>query len=364
MKILFIIGSLAVGGKQRRLVRLIQNLQTKEDFKITLVIRKNYIHYKEIFDTKINLITLVEKDERKLFKVFKQLYSLTKSLKPDIIHTWGSIDSFYAVLLGKLFKIKVINSEITYGFNSNSSKFGAIIRKFNFFLSDKIMANSYAGLNYTKAPVSKSQVIYNGICLNDFDLSSTESVLDIDINENKTNIIMVGRFVEAKDYETFIKVASSILAKNQQVSFFCVGHGPNLESIKQKANKYNNNGIYFLGIRNDIPSLLAKMNIALLLNNIGCGEGISNAIMEYMSASLPVIATKAGGTPEIVQDSVSGFLVLALDSRVIEEKVTYLINNPEVAKRMGKRGRKIIEDNFNIELMTSQFIEAYELITS
>ena len=124
-----------------------------------------------------------------------------------------------------------------------------------------------------------------------------------------------------------------------------------------------NKTIFFLGNRKDIPAILKSSTIGVLLNNTnGHAEGISNAIMEYMSAGLPVVATNAGGTPELVKNGESGFLVPAFDEKTIIEKIEFLLKNPNVNIKMGKRGREIIIQKFSIQKMTDNFLELYRKI--
>ena len=102
-------------------------------------------------------------------------------------------------------------------------------------------------------------------------------------------------------------------------------------------------------------------DIGVLLNNTkGHGEGISNAIMEYMAAGLPVIATDAGGTPELVKDKISGFLVPAFDPEIVVGKINYLLKNEQIRKEMGQKGRKIIEAEFNLGKMVSSYLNLYQ----
>jgi len=78
-------------------------------------------------------------------------------------------------------------------------------------------------------------------------------------------------------------------------------------------------------------------------------EACGRAIIEAMSCGLPVIGADSGGTPEIIQDAVTGFLVKALDAGMLADKIAYLINNPDIAKKMGVAGRRRAEEHFNLE---------------
>ncbi|MFW5721198.1 MAG: glycosyltransferase, partial [Bacteroidota bacterium] len=210
----------------------------------------------------------------------------------------------------------------------------------------------------------KGIVIHNGIDINHFDLQANIQYSKLDlINEFKCKIVMVGRFYKAKDYQTFIKAAKIVFKKTNNTAIVCIGNGPGKEHAEKQANDLLNKNIFFLGNRKDIPAFLKIMDIGVLLNNINVhAEGISNAIMEYMAAGLPVIATNAGGTPELVKDGLSGFLVPAFDENLVAEKILYLINNPDKAREMGKRGRERIKNEFSIASFTSNYLTLYKNI--
>ena len=103
----------------------------------------------------------------------------------------------------------------------------------------------------------------------------------------------------------------------------------------------------------------------LLTNKKAGGEGIPNAVMEYMALGKPVIATDAGGTKELVVDKVTGFLLKENNPDEIIEKILYLINNPDVAMKMGEEGKKRIVrivKEFNLDKMTKEYVELYEQV--
>lgn len=81
--------------------------------------------------------------------------------------------------------------------------------------------------------------------------------------------------------------------------------------------------------------------------------------MEYMALGKPVIATNTGGTPEIVKEGISGFLIDPFDSHELIKKITYLIDNRKIILKMGREGEKIIMHRFNLDTMVQRYIELY-----
>ena len=94
------------------------------------------------------------------------------------------------------------------------------------------------------------------------------------------------------------------------------------------------------------------------------GEGISNAIMEYMALGKPVIATDSGGTGELVVNNITGFLVQDNDVAELEKKIDLLLDDERIARDMGVAGQLRIKEEFNLEKMTSSYISLYNRIVA
>ena len=88
-------------------------------------------------------------------------------------------------------------------------------------------------------------------------------------------------------------------------------------------------------------------------------EGFSNAIIEAMAASLPVVATNVGGNAEAVEDGVSGFIVPPEDIAALSDAILRMLSNPAKAEEMGASGRERVKDNFTIDAMVHQITNVY-----
>jgi glycosyltransferase involved in cell wall biosynthesis len=113
----------------------------------------------------------------------------------------------------------------------------------------------------------------------------------------------------------------------------------------------------FLGLRDDIPQLLAASDISVLPSH---EEGFSNVILESMAAGLPVVATKVGGNSEAVIDGVTGWLVPPKNPDAMAEKIVDLLQDPQKARSWGEQGRKRVNKKFTIERMVQENIKLYE----
>lgn len=360
MKILFFIDGLRLGGKQRRLIELLKGLKKHSEFEIVVVSVRKEISYKDFYQLHLPII-FIEKKRKFDPSIFYKFYNITKKYKPEIVHTWSSMNTAYAFFAKMLSKFVLINSQITDAPHKINwvSRFG-VQTKLNFIFSDLILANSKAGLLSYNAPINKSRYIHNG-----YDFKRLQDLKNPEVIKEKFNIrtkyavSMVGDFAERKDYPTYIKAAEKTTEIRNDVTFLAIGGGKYFKRFKQKVK--DNDRIIFTGKQSDVESIINVMDICVLMtNNEVHGEGISNAIMEYMAMNKPVIASAGGGTDEIVKHNHSGFLIKPKSSRELCERIIFLLDNQKIAVEMGKAGRKVIEEEFSLKKMISSFERLYK----
>jgi glycosyltransferase involved in cell wall biosynthesis len=225
-----------------------------------------------------------------------------------------------------------------------------------------------AGIHAYQPPANKSVCIYNGIDLNRFaNLKQPEATAEEILGAPKGNkfiVAMIAAFQIRKDYNTFLQVAIRMCRKNENMVFLLIGTGEFQERMKaQTPEDLLGKRIIFTGMRQDIESIIQIIDAGVLLTNSeNHSEGISNTIVEYMASGKPVIATRGGGTDELVQDEVNGFLVDAKATEQVMAKIEWLRTNPSLAAKMGQMGRQWISDNFEIKRMTDEYISLYQRI--
>ncbi len=112
----------------------------------------------------------------------------------------------------------------------------------------------------------------------------------------------------------------------------------------------------FTGFRLDVPELLSEVAVSVLPS---LSEGLSNSVLESMAAGVPVVATRVGGTPEAIEDGVSGFLVPPRDPAALAEAIAALLERPELARRLGEAARSRVESNFSLARMTEETQKLY-----
>ena len=358
MNILFIIEGMSRGGKERQLVEMIKNLAKKPEYKLCLCILNEKNEFPELLDYLTDVYNF-ERGNKINFRLLIQLVKITKLFKPDVIHTWDPISSFYTIFLKLKGRFLYINNTIRWAqpksFFSISDK---ILFKLIFFFSDIVVANSFAGLRLY-APENKGTVVYNGFNLQRANISEDINTLkkEYDIVSDKV-VGMVANITDLKDYKTFIKAAAIISKKRDDTIFVSVGTGNKSEEAKRLVREYKlDQKFIFLGKRNNVERIIKVFDVGVLAS---FSEGMSNSIMEYMALAKPVVATDSGGTKELIINGETGFLTKQEDFCEMAEKIEYFLENRENAINYGLNGFLRISNDFGLEQMVENYITIYK----
>jgi len=353
MKILYYIESLRSGGKERRLFELIKGLKSSyPSIEMELVLTKNEVHYSEIKKLGVKIHYTVRKGLKKDPRLFWKFYKIAYKYKPDIIHVWGNMAAFYAIPTKVLLNIPMINNQITDA--PLKVKKGLFSHNMTFPFSEKILANSHAGLKAYNAPENKSKVIYNGFDFNR--ISNLRKKKDIKQTFNiKTKIVigMFATFSSLKDYDSYISAAEIICVSNKDVTFLAVGSGDYKAYEDQVSEEYNEK-ILFLGKQTEVESIMNICDIGVLASFT---EGISNSLLELMALGKPIIATGGGGTKELIDSN--GFLIESSNPLLLVEKIRTLLKDNSLMEIMGNKSEGIVKTKFGIDRMTNEFYSEY-----
>jgi len=193
-------------------------------------------------------------------------------------------------------------------------------------------------------PASLLKTIHEGI---DLSLYPKQPELDRLALTEPVTVGTVSSLSHEKGLRYLIEAASLIPHVKGRVRFVIVGEGHfriKLEELVRK--KGLEECVQFLGFRTDIQALLKEFDLFVLPS---LSEGLSSAIMEAMASSLPVIASKVGGIPELVQNGDNGLLVPPADPESLARAIIQLVENPEALRQMGIRGRELVEQKFTLD---------------
>jgi glycosyltransferase involved in cell wall biosynthesis len=202
---------------------------------------------------------------------------------------------------------------------------------------------------------ARVQTIYNGLDLSDWDTTSRPARAP-----GKALVTTVGNIRRVKGHDLFIKAAATIMPQFPDVSFSIAGdvldpaYFAELQTLVQDLGLSDR--FSFDGGVVDLRGHLAAADVFVLPSR---SEGFSNALVEAMAASLPVVATDVGGNAEAVRDGISGFIVPSENSAALAVAIIRLLSNPALAKTMGSAGKDLAIERFTTETMMRRISGAY-----
>ncbi len=353
--------NLMKGGKERRLLELLRYFDNINSIQIKLVLLKDLVEYPSVFELKRTEVIILKRKIKKDPTVYFKLWSIVSSFRPDLVHSWGTMPSVYMFSICALKNIPLLNAMIT---NAMCVKYSSTWyrAKLTFPFSKIVLANSQAGLDAYSVPIKKGRVIYNGFNFDRFNNRKNEYNVKVKYGvETPICVGMVASFTKRKDYETYLNVASEICKKRNDITFFAIGDGPMLADYKVRYKDCEN--IVFTGNVMDVESIINILNVGVLLSNPSFHlEGISNALMEMMACGVPVIASKGGGTDELIDHLKTGILVSSCNSREYTKWLLKVIEDEDISERLSKNAINIITKKFSIESMGGNTLKLYNNI--
>jgi glycosyltransferase involved in cell wall biosynthesis len=209
-------------------------------------------------------------------------------------------------------------------------------------------------------PADRVEVIYNGIDLTAF--SSTGSCREavrreLGLGTNDLVAVQVARLDYLKDHATAIRALAHVVQRRPDAHLLLVGEGPEREAIQSWVRERGLEAhIHLLGLRSDIPRLLCAADLFLLTS---ISEGIPLTIIEAMAASLPVVATRVGGVPEMVEDGRTGLLAAPGDDAALAQGILNLADDSLLREEMGQLGRAACLARFSEDTMHSAYEQLY-----
>ena len=203
----------------------------------------------------------------------------------------------------------------------------------------------------------KLRIIRNGVDIEKFQVPSEREVLFPDVGNGKLIVLVGNMHSDVKGHPSLIAAAPAVLREFPSTRFVLVGDGEERESfVRQVSDLGLSWNFLFLGRRSDMPRILASCDIAVLPSR---GEGLPNAVLEYMAAGLPVVVSRVGGSEELVQHGVTGLLVPSEDSAALSAAFLRYLRNPEEAKQMAQSGREFVTRNFSFDRLVREVDELY-----
>lgn len=212
----------------------------------------------------------------------------------------------------------------------------------------------------TGMAVGRIQVIYNGVdqAPKADPAQAGQYKKDLGLAGDELVVGIVGNLYPVKGHTYLLDAIPQILKDCPKTTFLFIGRGELDVPLKTKAKTLGiEEKVRFLGLRQDVPKLLAIMDVFAMPS---LSEGLSIALLEAMAAGKPVVVTRVGGNPELVVEGQTGYLVPAGQAPPLAEAMLSLLRDQTQAKAFGVRAQHIVEERFTLDLMANQYSILYQ----
>lgn len=353
------IGQLSVGGTERQLLTLIEHLD-RQRFSPSVISLSGNAPLADSFQQINCPLYILERERRGRLGVLWRTYQLLREIQPDIVHTFA-----YAARAGIPAAKFAGSARTIHAIRTDPNWQIAFWDRWLLKLTDMLLANSRQGIHSLsrRTPnLPAYRVIYNGISLSKFEIQRTKLNTPIAdnavIDGSKKIICAVARLDAVKSLDVLIRAYAQVQPEFPDTQLWLVGDGPKRGDLEILAgNLQIHDKVIFWGLRSDVPAILNHATMGVLSSKV---EGLPNAIIEYMAAGLPVVATDVGGNPELVIQGETGLLVPSGDSMALSEAILYLLRNHEVACQLGEAGRNRVQENLTVERMVRETEMLYQ----
>jgi len=282
------------------------------------------------------------------------LWPVLGTWRPDVVHAWSWIWAMTAEPMCRVLGIPVVNGAIRKGSVDLDYE---RLKRFGLACATLVVTNTHAGLRAWGVSPAKGRVVYNGFDESRLAVEKERCPRDVDA----LTIVMTGRMAPEKDFDLLIEVARRLNHDSGRWCFVFVGDGPERPRLQRAARDLVDAGIVVFpepGL--EVLDLVQQADVGVLMSNPRLHhEGLSNSIMEYMAAGLPVVCGDGGGNAELVVEGVTGFITPPSDPGRLMERLLYLRSHAHERAAMGVAGRARVLTEFSVATMVDRMLEVY-----
>jgi glycosyltransferase involved in cell wall biosynthesis len=292
-----------------------------------------------------------------------EIIALIRRERPALLHTHTTKAGILGRVAGWMTRTKTIHTphgHLFYGyFGKGKERFYVLLEQLAARFCERIITISEderrAYLHKGIGNAEKVVTVYNGIDTRQFPGDGKKVRAELGIAQGIPLVGFVGRMEQVKGPDRFVEAAKEIKTACPQAHFVRVGDGPMMVDLMNMAQGIS--GFHFLGYREDIPNLMAALDLLMIPS---LNDGFNLAAVEAMASFKPIVATAVGGLPEVV--GVGGILVKPDDTKGLALEIIRLINTPDLRKQIGKEGRKRAEAFFDWDVCLQKTLDIYHQV--
>ncbi len=357
LNICFLAGTLGQGGAERQLFYILRALRDCGAVPRVLCLTKGEIWEERIAKLGIP-ITWVGQQRSRLARLARIVREL-RANPPDIIQSQHFYTNLYAVAASRLLRrhdIGAVRNTGIFEVSANGPMFGGLGLR----APRMIAANSRSAIRNAIAmgiPTDRLHFLPNVVDTDRFHPSSRR-------DSTTVRLITVGRLVRQKRLDRFLRLMAQ-LKRRANVAFegVIVGEGPERQSLKEQAAELGllPQVIEFRDSTADMTTAYQEADIFVLTSD---WEGTPNVVLEAMASGLPVVATRVGGVPEVIEHAVTGFIVDPTDEDSMVDSLLTLMRDSNLRLQVGRRAREYVVTNHSPRSLPTILAGIYEVALS
>lgn len=368
--ILHVVYSFSTGGLENGVANLIDRLPAHRWRHGVIALTRVSPELRERVQRSDTLFMELGKGPGHAFRLFPRLFRLFRELRPAIVHTrnLAALEALVpAAAAGVGVRVHGEHGRDVHDLDGSRRKYRLIRRIHSPFVT-RYVALSRDLERYLHErvgiPPERIEQIYNGVDLERFRPASAGrgAVPGCPFRDPGHWLVgTVGRLEAVKDQVSLARAFALALKSRpdarRRLRLVIAGEGslrPGIERILRDDGALEL--AWLSGERPDVPELMRGLDCFVLPS---LAEGISNTILEAMASGLPVIATRVGGNPELVEDGVTGRLVPPADPAVLAREILAYYDDPEIGRRHGGAGRQLAGRRYSLEQMIKRYDELY-----
>ncbi|MGH9970115.1 MAG: glucosamine inositolphosphorylceramide transferase family protein [Pyrinomonadaceae bacterium] len=371
--VLQLIHSFIQGGSERQMIQLTRLLLESGRYRVHVAcLRRGGVLCAEVDKFGLSEIPeypLTSFYDRNMVRQLLRFSAFLKERDIRLIQTHDYYSNIFGMAAAKLARVpvRIASRRETSGMRTSAQK---RVERLAFRIAHGIVTNAKAvGEHLVKEGVAKDKinVVYNGLDLDRLaprPMSRADALALLGLPaplasaQRKFVTIVANLQHDVKDHPMFLRAAQRIHKVMPQATFLVAGEGELIGSARALAEELEIGGeIFFLGRCEHVPELLSISDVCVLSSK---AEGFSNAILEYMAAARPVVATDVGGAREAIAEGQSGYLVASGDDMAMAERILALLRDPVRSRAMGETGRRIVEEKFSCESQLNKIEALYQ----
>jgi glycosyltransferase involved in cell wall biosynthesis len=308
-------------------------------------------------------IALAE-DTPRLWAALQELRGFLQEIYPDVLCCHGYKANLLGLLAARRAKIPVV--AVSRGWTGESRKvrlYEKLDRMVLRWMDRVICVSAGQAAKVLRAGVPKDRItiIHNAIRVGRFKIKADDArwqLHDLFPICPRAVIGAAGRLSPEKGFSVFVEAARQLASGDDDLGFVLFGEGALRSDLERQIAAAGLSGRFLIpGFRSDLDALLPGLDV---LVQSSFTEGLPNILLEALACRVPVVATAVGGTPEIIEDGVNGFLVKAGDSTALANRIADLLASERLREKMGRRGRERVRHQFAFEAQAEKYWEVFQ----